>query len=97
MHVLTQQMLLGCLEYDELLPLWAKRMRVILAPPPLFASIKSARTEKGWQGITASSLSQQAGMKRIPCWTESPSCKVLFRPLSDIVQDHTCFMLIFFD
>ena len=47
MHVLTQQMLLGGLEYDELLPLWAKRMKVILVPPPLFESIKLARTERG--------------------------------------------------
>ena len=58
MHVLTQQMLLGGLEYDELLPLWAKRRRVILAPPPLFASIKSARTEKGgtWHVVETAKL-----------------------------------------
>ena len=40
-------MLLGGLEYDELLPLWAKRVKVILMPPPLFESIKLARTERG--------------------------------------------------
>ena len=52
MHVLTQQMLLGGLEYDELLPLWAKRMKVILTPPPLFESIKLARTERAlWQDV----------------------------------------------
>ena len=58
MHVLTQQMLLGGLEYDELLPLWAKRMRVILAPPPLFASIKSASTQKGvtWHVVETAKL-----------------------------------------
>ena len=58
MHVLTQQMLLGGLEYDELLPLWAKRMRVIPTPPPLFESIKLARTERGvtWHVIETAKL-----------------------------------------
>ena len=58
MHVLTQQMLLGGLEYDELLPLWAKRMKVLHAPPPLFAGIKLAVTEKGvtWQAIATAKL-----------------------------------------
>ena len=58
MHVLTQQMLLGGLEYDELLPLWAKRMKVILTPPPLFESIKLARTERGvtWHVIETAKL-----------------------------------------
>ena len=58
MHVLTQQMLLGGLEYDELLPLWAKRMRVILTPPSLFESIKMARAERGvtWHVIETAKL-----------------------------------------
>ena len=58
MHVLTQRMLLGGLEYDELLPLWAKRMRVILTPQPLFESIKMARTERGvtWHVIETAKL-----------------------------------------
>ena len=58
MHVLTQQMLLGGLEYDELIPLRAKRMKVILAPPPLFESIKLARTEKGvtWHVVETAKL-----------------------------------------
>ena len=46
-HVLTQQMLLGGLEYDELLPLWSKRMKVLTDPPPLFAGIKLGVTTKG--------------------------------------------------
>ena len=58
MHVLTQQMLLGGLEYDELLPLWAKRMKILHAPPPLFESIKLAVSEKGvtWQTILTAKL-----------------------------------------
>ena len=57
-HVLTQQMLLGGLEYDELLPLWAKRMKVLHDPLPLFASITQAVTEKGvtWQTILTAKL-----------------------------------------
>ena len=58
MHVLTQQMLLGGLEYDELPPLWAKCIKVLHDPPPLFASITQAVTEKGvtWQAILTAKL-----------------------------------------
>ena len=58
MHVLTQHMLFGGLEYDELLPVWAKRMKVLQAPPPLFAGIKLAVTEKGvaWEAIATARL-----------------------------------------
>ena len=72
MHVLTQQMLLGGLEYDELIPLWAKRMKVILSPPPLFESIKLARTEKGvtWHVVETAKLVAvlQAEMRPTPSW-----------------------------
>ena len=42
----------------ELLPLWAKRMRVLLTPPPVFESIKLARTETGvtWHVVETAKL-----------------------------------------
>ena len=74
MHVLTQQMLLGGLEYDELLPLWAKRMKVILTPPPLFESIKLARTERGvtWHAIeTAKFVAADNGLVAVATGTDT--------------------------
>ena len=73
MHVLTQQMLLGGLESDELLPLWSKRMKVLTDPPPLFAGIKSSSlgvTTKGviWTTIlTARLIAGEGGMVAIGC------------------------------
>ena len=52
MHVLTQQMLLGGQDYDELIPLWAKRMKVMFAPPPLFESINLLFLRRGVAGTT---------------------------------------------
>ena len=72
MHVLTQQMLLGGLEYDELLPLWAKRMKILHAPPPLFESIKLAVSEKGvtWQTIlTAKLVAGETGLVAVATGT----------------------------
>ena len=70
MHVLTQQALLGGLEYDELLPLWSKRMRILMDPPPLFAGIKLGVTTKGvtWTTIlTARLIAGEGGMVAIGC------------------------------
>ena len=70
MHVLTQQALLGGLEYDELLPLWSKRMRILVDPPPLFAGIKLGVTTKGvtWTTIlTARLIAGEGGMVAIGC------------------------------
>ena len=70
MHVLTQQALLGGLEYDELLPLWSKRMRILTDPPPLFAGIKLGVTTKGvtWTTIlTARLIAGEGGMVAIGC------------------------------
>ena len=68
--LLTQQALLGGLEYDELLPLWSKRMRILVDPPPLFAGIKLGLTTKGvtWTTIlTARLIAGEGGMVAIGC------------------------------
>ena len=62
--------LLGGLEYDELLPLWSKRMKVLTDPPPLFAGIKLGVTTKGvtWTTIlTARLIAGEGGMVAIGC------------------------------
>ena len=98
-------MLLGGLEYDELLPLWAKRMRVILTPPLLFESIKMARTERGvtWRVIeTAKLVAGDNGLVAVATGKRLQTSGALsalfgkmwdYPPLSDIVQDHNRFSL----
>ena len=109
MHVLTQQMLLGGLEYDELLPLWSKRMKVLTHPPPLFAGIKGVT----WTTIlTARLIAGEGGMVAIGCGEGENfgplergtnlqgALSTLFSkmwdhpPLSDLAQDRDRFLLI---
>ena len=106
MHVLTQQALLGGLEYDELL---------LTDPPPLFAGIKLGVTTKGvtWTTIlTARLIAGEGGMVAIGCG-EGEKFGLLDRrtslqgalsalfgkmwehpPLSDLSQDRDRFLLI---